>query len=56
MARLELECSVIDADVYERTLARFRQAGVVLPTIGQLKDPCTAAFNARSGAAAMLVL
>lgn len=41
MARLGLERNVIDADVYQRTVHRFRDAGVLLPTIGQLKDPFT---------------
>jgi cysteine synthase len=41
MARLGLERSIVDMAVYERTLGRFREAGVVLPTIGQLKDPAT---------------
>ena len=41
MARLGLERTVVDKDVYARTLARFREAGVVLPTLGQLKDPST---------------
>ena len=41
MARLGLETHLIDRDVYRRTLARFREAGVVLPTFGELKDPST---------------
>jgi cysteine synthase len=41
MARLGLERTVVDRDVYERTVGRFREAGVVLPTLGQLKDPST---------------
>jgi cysteine synthase A len=41
MARLGLERTIVDARVYERTLDRFREAGVVLPTLGQLKDPAT---------------
>ena len=41
MARLGLERSVVDAAVLERTAARLGQAGVVLPTIAQLKDPST---------------
>jgi cysteine synthase len=41
MARLGLEQTVVDRDTYERTLKRFREAGVVLPTLGQLKDPGT---------------
>ena len=43
MARLGLETTLIDADAYGRTLVRFREAGVALPTIGQLKDPSTIA-------------
>ena len=39
MARLGLESSVVDAAVLERTAARLGEAGVVLPTIAQLKDP-----------------
>ncbi len=41
MSRLGLERTVVDAAVYENTVARFREAGVVLPTISQLKDPST---------------
>ena len=41
MARLGLERSVVDPTVYKNTVARFREAGVLLPTIGQLKDPST---------------
>lgn len=41
MARLGLERTVVDAAVYENTIARFKEAGVRLPTIGQLKDPST---------------
>jgi cysteine synthase len=41
MARLGLERSVVDAEVLKRTAGRFRQAGVVLPTVAQLKNPAT---------------
>ncbi len=41
MARLGLETGLIDRDVYRRTLVRFREAGVVLPTFLQLQDPTT---------------
>jgi len=41
MARLGLERTVVDHDVYRRTVARFRESGVLLPTIGQLQDPST---------------
>jgi cysteine synthase len=49
MARLGLERAVVDPAVYERTVRRFREAGVVLPTLGQLRDPSTipAAVKAR---------
>jgi cysteine synthase len=36
-----LNRNVINADVLKRTGERFRQAGIVLPTIAQLKDPST---------------
>jgi cysteine synthase len=41
MAKLGLERAVVDPEVYERTLGRFREAGVVLPTLSQLRDPAT---------------
>lgn len=41
MARLGLERTVVDAAVLGRTVARLGEAGVVLPTIAQLKDPST---------------
>jgi cysteine synthase len=49
MAKLGLERTVVNAEVYGRTVGRFREAGVVLPTLGQLKDPTTipAAIRAR---------
>ena len=51
MARLGLERSVVDAAVLERTAARLGQAGVVLPTIAQLKDPSTIPAAIRAGLA-----
>jgi cysteine synthase len=41
MARLGLERTVVDTAVYENTIARFKEAGVLLPTFQQLKDPST---------------
>ncbi len=41
MRRLGLERELVDAGVYERTVGRFRQAGIVLPTFAQLADPDT---------------
>ncbi|MFO0554190.1 MAG: hypothetical protein U0271_37765 [Polyangiaceae bacterium] len=39
MARLGLEKEVVDRKVYERTVARFREGKVILPTIAELADP-----------------
>jgi cysteine synthase len=39
MQPLELERDVVDATVYENTVARFREAGIGLPTFAQLADP-----------------
>jgi len=41
MRRLGLEREVVDAGVYERTVDRFRDAGIVMPTFAQLADPQT---------------
>jgi len=41
MRRLGLERELVDAGVYERTVGRFREAGIVLPTFAQLADPDT---------------
>ncbi len=51
MARLGLERTVVDAAVLERTAARLGQAGVVLPTIAQLKDPSSIPAAIRAGLA-----
>jgi hypothetical protein len=39
MARLGLEKEIVDRNVYERTLRRFREARIVLPTFAELADP-----------------
>ena len=39
MHRLGLERSLVDRGVYERTVQRFRDTGIVLPTFAQLADP-----------------
>ncbi|MFI5283744.1 MAG: pyridoxal-5'-phosphate-dependent protein subunit beta [Candidatus Dormibacterales bacterium] len=39
MQRLGLERSLVDRGVYDRTVDRFREAGIVLPTFAQLADP-----------------
>src|SRR5512140_1179773 len=41
MARLGLETTVVDAEVYARSVGRFREAQVLLPTLAQLRDPGT---------------
>ena len=52
MARLGLETHLIDPGVYRRTLAGFREAEVLLPTFGELKDPSPIpAPSAEDGAA-----
>src|SRR5687767_11242785 len=48
MARLGLEKDLVDARVFERTVARFREAGIVLPTFGELADPQTIAPGIRA--------
>lgn len=49
MATLGLETKLVDKDAYRRTVARFREAGIALPTFAQLRDPETipAAVRAR---------
>ena len=39
MAKLGLEREVVDASVYENSVRRFREAGIVLPTFAELADP-----------------
>ena len=41
MKRLGLEQEVVDRDVYEHPLARFRDRRIVLPTFAELADPAT---------------
>jgi len=41
MARLGLEKEIVDQEVYARTVARFREAKIVLPTFSELADPST---------------
>ena len=53
MARLGLERTIVDGEVYERTLGRFREAGIILPTLAQLKDPSTIPARIRERLAAV---
>jgi cysteine synthase len=39
MAKLGLEKEIVDKGVYERTVSRFREASIVLPTFAELADP-----------------
>ena len=41
MAMLGLEREVVGRDVYERTVSRFRDARILLPTFAQLADPAS---------------
>ena len=41
MRRLGLQRELVDRAVYERTIGRFRSAGIVMPTFSQLADPST---------------
>jgi cysteine synthase len=41
MVRPGLALDVVDAGVYERTVRRFAEAGIVMPTFAQLADPET---------------
>ena len=53
MARLGLERTIVDEDVYKRTVGRFREAGVLLPTFAQLRDPATIPASVRARLAAV---
>src|ERR671931_859185 len=53
MARLGLERTIVDGEVYERTLRRFREGGIVLRTLGQLRDPATIPARIRERLAAV---
>ena len=39
MQRFGLERELVDRDVYERTVGRFLEARIALPTFAQLVDP-----------------
>jgi cysteine synthase A len=48
MARLGLETEIVDYAVYARTVERFRDAGVVLPTFAELADPSVIPASTRA--------
>ena len=41
MPTLGLEDHIVDQDVYDRTVERFREARILLPTFGELASPAT---------------
>ncbi|GMV42683.1 MAG: hypothetical protein AMXMBFR64_43990 [Myxococcales bacterium] len=51
MARLGLETHIVDKRVYDNTIRRFRDAGIVLPTFAQLADPATIPAGVKEGLA-----
>jgi len=53
MARLGLETEIVDRQVVQRTVARFREARVVLPTFAELADPARMAPPVRAALAAV---
>jgi cysteine synthase A len=48
MRRLGLEREVVDRDVYDRTVERFRERRIALPTFAELSEPATAPESVRS--------
>src|SRR6478672_5438204 len=53
MRRLGLERDLVDGDVHRRTVDRFREAGIVLPTFGELADPAKVPDRIRDALAAV---
>ena len=53
MTQLGLETAVVDRAVYDRTVARFREARIVLPTFAQLAEPSRIPEPVRAGLAAV---
>jgi cysteine synthase len=51
--RLGLETSIVDRSVYDRAVTRFREAGIVLPTFGQLASPAAIPEGVRARVAAL---
>lgn len=48
MTSLGLSTDIVDADVRRRAVARFREAGIVLPTFAQLANPHTIPESTRA--------
>jgi cysteine synthase A len=53
MLRFGLDLDVVDPAVRDRAAARFRDAGIALPTFGQLADPTTIPKAVRAGLSAI---
>ena len=53
MRRLGLERGLVDQDVYDRTVSRFREARIVLPRFADLADPAKIPDAIRDGLAAV---
>jgi cysteine synthase len=53
MKRLGIEREIVDRGVYEHSVARFREAGIVLPTFTQLADPAHIAAGTHEALAAI---
>ena len=53
MAQLGLETAVVDSAVLARTVQRFRECGIVLPTFAQLADPSVIPAGIRDRLAAV---
>ncbi len=51
MARLGLDTEIVDREVYGRTVGRFREAGIVLPTFAELADPSSISAERRGALA-----
>jgi len=51
MEHLGLATQLVDAAVYERTLSRFRENGILMPTFAQLADPFSVPLDALAGLA-----
>jgi len=47
MKRLGIEHHIVDHTVYQNSVTRFREAGIVLPTFAQLADPATVPAEVR---------
>ena len=42
MKRLGLERALVDRGTYDHAVARFREAGIAMPTFAELADPAPA--------------